>query len=119
MATIRGYRWNLDRFELKASTGDDFAGYNMFKAELQSPQRGEFWLLAWGQAQTFNGKKVRVRVYAFDGQAFRTIWDPEDVFDATVRVIDSGFVVDHNVRYPPYQIHDEYRLTVNGPVKIN
>ena len=70
----------------------------MFKAELRSPVPGEFWLLAWGQAQTFNGKKVRCRVYAFDGEAFRTMWSPEDVFDATIEVTDPGFTVEHVTR---------------------
>ena len=116
-ATIRGYRSDLDRFELVATTGDDFDGYNMFKTELASPLRGEFWLLAWGQASTFNGKKVRLRVYAFDGQSFRTVWEPEDMFNATLRITKSGFAIDHEVR--PDEIHDEYLLTPDGPIKIN
>lgn len=118
-ATIRGYRWTLNRFEPVGTTGEDFAGYNMFKAELRSPFTGELWLLAWGQAQTYNGKKVRFRVYAFDGQDFRTVWHLEDMFNAALRITDSGFVIDHEERYPPYEIHDEYRLTVNGPIKSN
>ena len=118
-ATIRGYRWNIDRFELAGTAGDNFAGYNMFKTELRSPLPGEFWLIAWGQAQTFNGKKVRVRVYAFDGQDFRTVWSPEDLFNATLRIAEPGFVIDEEMPFAPYERHAEYRVTVNGIVKIN
>jgi hypothetical protein len=116
-ATIRGYRWDVDRFELVGTTDSDFDGYNMFKTELPSPRRDEFWLLAWGQAHTFNGKKVRFRVYAFDGQGFRTVWSPDDLFNATPHVTESGFTIDHEVRYLPYEIHDEYTLTQSGPIK--
>jgi hypothetical protein len=119
-ATVRGYRASLDRFELVATTGDaDFDGFNMFKAELPSPFKDELWLLTWGQAHTANGATVRFRVYAFDGQSFRTVWTPDDMFSATPRMTSSGFTIDHEVRNPPYEFHDEYVLTPDGPVKTN
>jgi hypothetical protein len=118
-ATVRGYRWNVDRFELAATAGEDFDGYNMFKAELRSPVPGELWLLAWGQAQTFNGKRVRFRIYAFDGQGFRTMWAPDDMFNASIRISVAGFAIDHEIPSTPNSIHDEYRVAANGPVKIN
>jgi hypothetical protein len=116
-ATIRGYRLGVDGYDLMATTGDDFDGYGMFKQDLQSPIPGELWLLTWGQAHTFNGTKIRFRVYAFDGEKFRTVWSPDDLFDATVRFSDSGFAIDHHVRQPPSELHDEYVLTPDGPVK--
>jgi len=119
IATIRGYRWNLDRFELASTTGDEFLGYDMFESILRSPNSNEFWLIAWGQAHTFNGKKVRFRIYSFDGNAFRTVWSPEDVFNASLHVTDSGFVIDSEVPHSPYEIHDNYLLSLNGPVKTN
>jgi hypothetical protein len=117
IATIRGYHWNVDRFELAGTADDDFDGFNMFKAELRSPVTGEFWMLAWGQAHTFNGKKVRCRVYAFDGQVFRTMWSPDDMFDATVRITEGGFSVEHRLWPERTPVRDEYTLTLNGPVK--
>ena len=129
-STIRGYHWDADRFQLVATTGDDFGkynatgefeGYSMFKAVLPSPLKNELWLLAWGQAHTFNGKRVRVRVYAFDGEKFTTAWKPEDVFNADVHVTGSGFVIDHELlTATAYQkMHDVYVLTADGPIKTN
>jgi hypothetical protein len=114
-ATIRGYMETADGYQLRAQAGDDFDGFNMFKRELRSPLLGEIWLMAWGQSHTGNGKIVRFRMYAFDGDTFRTIWSPDDMFDAEVRFTDTGFAVDHYRR--PLQIHDEYSLTPNGPLK--
>ncbi|MGH9386616.1 MAG: hypothetical protein ACRD2N_20280 [Vicinamibacterales bacterium] len=118
LATIRGYRATREGFELVATTGDDFEGYGMFKAELQSPIDDEFWLMAWGQAHTFDGRRVRFRIYAFDGEAFKTMWSPEDLFDAEdPHITGLIFSIDHRVRQPRYDIHDEYLLTASGPIK--
>jgi hypothetical protein len=119
LATIRGYRADGDRFDLIATTGDDFENYSMFKVALPSPLPLELWLLAWGQAHTFNGTKIRFRVYAFDGALFRTIWAPEDMFSATINLTKTGFVIDHHERQPPYDIRDEYVLTADGVFKAN
>ena len=73
--------------------------------------------MAWGQAHTFNGRKIRFRVYGFDGVAFRTIWSPEDILNATIRFTDSGFAIDHYVPLERRDIHDEYTITPAGPVQ--
>ncbi len=83
--TIRGYRSVEGKFQLAASTGTDLDGYGLFTHELESPVSGESWLLIWGPQFGFNGTKVRMRVLAFDGAAFRTIWAPDDMYSATVR----------------------------------
>jgi hypothetical protein len=116
-ATIRGYRAASNGFELVATAGDEFDGYGMFKKEIPSPVPGEIWLFAWGRAHTFNGSKVRFRLYGFDGERFRTLWSPEDMFNATVSFRDSGFAIDHHVSKAPFDLHDEYVLTQDGPVK--
>jgi hypothetical protein len=121
LPVVRGYRWDADRFRLVGGAAEDFTEYNMFKAVLPSPIKSELWLLTWGQAHTFNGKKVRIRIYAFDGHVVTTIWNPEDVFNADVRVTANGFVVDHYLldQRPWREVHDEYVLTPAGPVKSN
>jgi hypothetical protein len=117
LATVRGYRRTLAGFELVAVTARDFEGFNMFMKELRSPIPNQLWMLAWGQAHTANGKFVRCRVYAFDGKTFKTMWSPEEMFRADVRVWESGLAIDHYVR--PNDIHDEYLITPNGPLKTN
>ena len=114
---IFGFREDAGRFRLVATAGADFDGYTMSTLELPSPYRGELWLLATGQAQTFNGARMRFRVYAFDGDGFRTSWSPDDVFGATVQITPQGFAITHSVREPPYKVTEEYTLTTNGPVR--
>lgn len=119
IATIDGFAQDGERFRLRGSAGGDFVGYNMFKSELQSPVFGELWLMAWGQAQTFNGTKVRFRIYAFDGSTFRTVWSPDDMFNATLSVTKDRFAIEHVPTSSTIQLRDEYALTVAGPVKVN
>jgi hypothetical protein len=90
----------------------------MSQATLPSPLPSESWLLAWGSSQTANGHIVKLRAYAFDGYHFRTIWNPEVMMNAIPRVTSSGFTIDYEQRVPPYNFHDDYLLTVNGPVKV-
>ena len=79
---------------------------------------GEVWLLVWGDAHTFNGRLVRFRVYAFDGYAFQTVWAPEDMLSATVTFTSTGFSIAHELRELPYELTDDYALTVDGVIKI-
>lgn len=118
-ATIRAYRATLNHFDLVATTGEaDFDGFGMFKRQMKSPIAGECWLVAWGQAHTYNGAKVRFRLYAFDGTSFRTIWAPDDMLSARITFAASGFTIDHEIKREPYQLHDEYVLSADGPLKV-
>lgn len=119
VGTIRGYRVENGHFDLVATTGDDFEDCNMFKAEVPSRRAGELWLLVWGARHTFNGRKIRFRLYTFDGASFQTIWAPEDMFSAEVRLTPAGFSIDHHVSEPPYELTDEYVLTQDGVIKID
>src|SRR5665213_573865 len=113
--TIRGYKSVDGKFQLTATAEAELDGYGLFTHELESPITGESWLFVWGPQFGFNGTKVRMRVLAFDGAAFRTIWAPDDMYSATVRFTSSGFSIDHldmqrvhETRNPPYRLRDEY-----------
>lgn len=117
-ALVFGFREEGERFRLTATAGADFDGYTMFTLEVPSPSPDVIWLLAGGQAQTFNGVRMRFRLYGFDGDEFSTVWSPEDVFDPTVRMMPRGFVITHLIREPPYSVTEEYMLTLNGLIRV-
>ncbi len=102
------------RYELADATGSDLDGYGLFVRSLPSPLAGEEWFLAWGPLSGYNGTRDRLRVYAFDGERFRTVWSPDDFLDASVVATLSGFSVKHLdvARYsasrPPYGVVDEF-----------
>jgi hypothetical protein len=123
--TIRGYRAVAERFKLIARTGQELDGYGLFTQELRSPVPPQQWVLAWGPLYGFNGNKVRMRVYALDGETFHTMWAPEDVLNAEITVTTNGFSVKHLdeenyyvKRQGPFTLRDEYSLTPDGPQKI-
>ena len=96
------------------STGSDLDGYGLFVRSLPSPLAGEEWFLAWGPLSGYNGTRDRLRVYAFDGEKFRTVWSPDDFLDASVVVTSLGFSVKHldiahySANRPPYGVVDEF-----------
>jgi len=119
--TIRGYSGVNGHFQLVTSNSVDFEGYGLFAAELSSPSPAEQWILVWGPRFGFNGTKLRTRVYAFDGHAFRTVWNPRDVLNGKVIVAGNGFSVEHldEQHYyvegvPPYTLHDDYTVSQKG-----
>ena len=119
LPVMAAFREEADRFRLVATSSDDFDGYGMFTAQLSSPNPAEMAVLAWGRARTFIGRRIRIRVYTFDGQTFRTVWNPDDLLDASVRALENGFVIDQDIRTPPWTQRDQYLLTLNGPIKVN
>jgi len=117
--SIRGYRVQNGHFEFIAATGQDFDGYGFFLKPLPSPPN-ESWFLSWGALSGFNGNRTRVRVYAFDGTSFRTVWDPADLYNVTVKLTKEGFALIHldEDRYkrmlPPYFVQDDYIVVPDG-----
>ena len=114
--TLRGYHVENGSFHLAASTGSDLDGHGLFVRELQSSVPQERWILAWGPRSGFNGNKVRMRIYAYNGNSFRTVWSPPDTLNATISTsidhLDENryFVTQH----PPYYLRNEYTLTPDG-----
>jgi hypothetical protein len=112
------------KFEAVDSTGSDFAGCGLFLQEIPSGRSGETWLLAWGPVFGANQSPVRMRVYAFDGEKFETIWSPPDRFQGKVRVQDGVLEVSYldavqhyERREAPFFRSDRYALSVQGLVE--
>ena len=82
---ISGFKEDAGRFRLQATAGADFDGYTMSTLDVPSPFKDELWLLAKGRVPTSNAARTRFRLYGFDGEAFRTIWSPDDMLGAAVR----------------------------------
>lgn len=120
--TFRGYRVTGGRLELTATSDGDLDGFGFFAEPLASPDPREAWVLAWGSQFGFNGRRVRVRIYVFDGHKIRKAWAPDDLMGAKVSVTPSGISIEHldEERYyklerPPYTLRDEYIVTSDGP----
>ena len=114
--TLRAYKATDIGVELADFTGDDMDGYgNLSVKELHSPVPDETWLLVLGYMTGANGPNVRMRVYAYDGAKFRTMWMPENVWGAfTIRVTDHGFTVDGSYYREDKERHDTYFLGPDG-----
>ena len=119
---IRGYVVDLPgKFRLAAMADDDFASHTVHASQIQSGLPGECWILVWGPREGFNGTLIRTRVYAFDGNAFRTIWAPEDMQNAEIVTTPSGLSISHVIKaqIPWESVVDDYRITADGGVLIS
>jgi hypothetical protein len=83
-----------------------------------SPVKAVLWLLAGGQAFTFNGSKWRFRLYTFDGVTLDKIWAPDDMLSATLEMLPDGFAITHLVRENRSDTTEQYRATANGLVRV-
>ena len=101
-----------------ASVGKDFEGYGLYTHDIASPADGVMWALAWGQAHTFNGQKMRYRIYSFDGATLETVWAPDDMISATLEVLPDGFAITHLIREDRTNRTDQYKVTPNGLVRV-
>jgi hypothetical protein len=123
---MQAYRKGLTGWALTAETGDDFDSYRLNVKQLTSPRFGEVWFLAYGDLTGYNGHKIRLRIYAFDGEKFTTVWSPPDRLDATVTVAGDTFKVHridekqhYELREVPFFRTDEYLLTASGVVQLS
>jgi hypothetical protein len=94
-------RMNVERkghLVLSDATGSDLDGYGQMSViELRSPAPRETWFLLTGKLTGANGPNTRMRIYAYDGQRFRTVWMPENAWgDFAIVLRDDGFTVKGN-----------------------
>jgi hypothetical protein len=106
------------RFTQLASVGEHFSGYGLFTRDIASPVRGVLWVLAGGQAHTFNGAKFRFRLYTFDGATLETIWAPDDMLSAKLEMLADGFGITHLVREDRAFTTEQYKATADGLVRV-
>ena len=130
--TVRAYLPSAAGLRLVASGADDMEGYPFFIRELSSPRRGEWWFLLYGFTGSNGPHRRRIRVIAFDGSQFRTVWAPDDqyddgTFESEVSVTGRGNVISAERldvgRYygragAPYHFVDEYLVSSDGVSRI-
>ena len=106
-----------------AYTGSDLDNHDVVTEALRSPVPGEAWLICHGGTYGYNGTLVRVRIYAFDGTGFRTVFAPEDFkstsFPDSFELTPNGFKFHYVVPNDGTLYTDEYTLTANGPLKVS
>ena len=62
-----------------------------------------------------NGPLNRMRLYAYDGRKFRSVWMSEDIWGQfDVRVIDGGFRVEGDYYKETRKRQDAYQLLKDG-----
>jgi hypothetical protein len=82
-----------------------------------APKNQKTYLLLSGYMTGANGPDNRMRLYSYDGTAFRAVWVPADVWGTfDVHVINDGFIVEGDYYRNSRKRHDEYVLSDDGVV---
>lgn len=121
---FRAYKGINGRFVYTASTGNlnNSALVSLHAAPLPTPPvAGEFWFVAWADVPPRSPYTIAMRLYAFDGEKFRTVWEPKDIIalsiDDAVQVNHDGTLVISQM--PTFKsstiVHTQYDVTENGP----
>jgi hypothetical protein len=98
------------------------------KAVPAPPISNQFWFVTWAVASHFAPPVVAVRLYAFDGERFRTIWTPKDFVSESstaVTLTADGLTVRKLIDStggtpgsPTVVVRERYALTADGPQKV-
>lgn len=134
--SFRAYRDTGDRFAFVSNLDDlhssdsrnDSLGHLCFQPLSPSPNPDEFWFFALARASAQSPPTVAIRLYAFDGDRFRTVWSREDILsegpDKVVEVTDSGFTITRlfdptgrAAHSPSVVIHEQYTVSRDGVYK--
>jgi hypothetical protein len=94
-----------------------------------APAVGEFWFVAMADVPPRAPYTVALRLFAFDGEKFRTVWAPEDIMaqcvHSAVQLTTGGFVVNKLVAKPGDStssihtiLHEQYTLSPGGPQEV-
>jgi hypothetical protein len=125
--SFRAYVERHDTF-VPVSHTDIWSGFTDLHADaLASPLPGEFWFIARA-AGHLAPPNVSIRLYAFDGRQFRTVWElaviPANGPEDAVEVTPDGFIVNRlfdpsgqAALAPTLVAHERYVLTPDGPQK--
>jgi hypothetical protein len=118
--TLRAYNETPRGIELADETGEDMNGFgSVTVTELHSPVMGQLFLLLSGYATGANGPNNRMRIYAYDGEKFRPIWMPENVWGQfNIRVTDNGFTVEGDYYREDRKRSDGYYVDAGGVTSV-
>ena len=94
-----------------------------------SPVSGECWFFAAADVPPHAPPNVAIRLYAFDGNVFRTIWAPHDVIaegsDKAIDLTSNGFILNtlfdptgQAAGAPTIIRHEQYLFAGLGPTKV-
>ena len=132
--SFRAYQRSGDKFALVAHTEDLHSSdaenpylYCFYSEALPNPPAvGEFWFMASAGVNDQAPPMVAIRLFAFDGEKFRTVWVSKNVMaagpDSAVQLTSSGFTVNKLFdptggapHSPTVVIHEQYTLAADGP----
>jgi hypothetical protein len=136
--SLRAYKDAGARFIRVSSTedlhssdpGNPFLVGLYTKALTWSPIAGEFWFMALADVPPQAPPTVAARLYAFDGERFRTVWMPKDILsegtDKAIELTNNGFIVrslfdptGQAAHSPTVVIHEQYAVGPDGPSKTS
>jgi hypothetical protein len=126
---FRAYADSGGRLVHIASTGnlvasDSFLDDVNARALQPPPIAGEFWFVSWADVPPQSPYTIAIRLYAFNGTKFRTIWAPQNIvaagIDTAVQVGPSDVFTINRMRTWTSQniIHEQYTVSANGPKKV-
>jgi hypothetical protein len=134
--SFRAYRETENRFVRVADTdythvgdtsGEGWESLTGLDASAlpRSPIASEFWFIAWAQVPPLAPPMVTVRLFAFDGEDFRTVWTTDDF---TAPYVNQAVQVTHDGGFTLRRMPDphgdrvliaQYALTAAGPQKVS
>jgi hypothetical protein len=93
------YTENGGKWELKGTAATDLQSSSLFVRRLAGPFPEQSWYLVWGNRLGESGSRLNMRLYGFDGNSVRTIWQRDDLEGGTVEVTDNSVTLEYFKKY--------------------
>jgi hypothetical protein len=126
--SFRAYEQAGKSYRLVSSTANlsDSSLVALHALALPSPPiAGQFWIMAWADVPPRSPFTIAMRLYAFDGKEFRTVWAPGEIISES---INNAVSLDRNGELVISEMPDwhsstvvekRYALTADGPKKVS
>jgi hypothetical protein len=107
-------------WEMKAEapTRSDFRGCTFFVSQMHSPIPSESWFLVWGKTIGDTGSRLRIRLYAFDGNTVHAIWKRDDLTYGEITASPTSVDLEYDREYkstdPNNRVHETLHVSPNG-----
>jgi hypothetical protein len=124
LPVLQFYAEEFGEWKLKAETDADFHGCTYMVSSLDSQVPGESWWLVWGQTIGDTGARRKIRLYSFDGNQIKTIWQRGELAAGRIKVLEDRktIVILHYWKAgtlerpsPDPLVREEWYLTPSGP----
>lgn len=99
----------------KVSADLDFDGCTFFVSPMDAGLSGQAWFLAWGKLFGDTGSRIKLRLYTFDGESAKAVWQRDGLVGGSVSVTGNSVSLEYDKEYHSAErVHETMHIAPDG-----